>query len=223
MNQCDSHAASKPSRGVKLRRHIRSRFISGVFILIPLGVTLFVLKLIFTSLEAMAFPFVAPLLQGLPHSLIVLIAIAMMLTVIYMTGQIATFFIGQRMIRWGESLLLKIPLIKSVYITSKQVVEIFSANSMAAFKAVVLVAFPHPASLSMGFVTGTMLDPDGMLRYRIFVPTTPNPTSGFLVIMAGDQVQFTDISVESGIRMIVSGGMLAPTQYKVIAPLPINS
>jgi uncharacterized membrane protein len=200
-----------------LGRHVRSRFVSGLFVLIPLAVTIFVLKLVFSALEAAAMPFVRPLLKTAPQSVLVLIAVAFMAVFIYLTGLIASHIIGQKVIRWGETVLLRLPLVKSVYTTSKQVVEICSTNLAAAFKAVVMVTFPHPYSLAMGFVTGTMLDPNGYLRYRIFVPTTPNPTSGFLVVLAEDQVTFTDISVEEGIRMIVSGGMLAPTQYKKVS------
>ncbi len=199
---------------VSLGRHFRTRFVSGLFVLIPLAITVFVLNLVFSTLAVAAMPFVRPLLKTAPQFVLVLIAVAFMAVLVYLTGLIASHIIGQRMIRWGETLLLRLPLVNSVYTTSKQVVEIFSTNSAAAFKAVVMVIFPHPDSLAVGFVTGTMLGPDGHLRYRIFVPTTPNPTSGFLVVVEEDQVTFTDISVEDGLRMIVSGGMLAPAQYK---------
>jgi uncharacterized membrane protein len=203
-----------------LGKHIRTRFISGLFVLIPLAVTLFMLKLMLSALEALAMPFVRPLLKTAPQSVLMIIAVSIMVLLIYLVGQIASHMVGQRVIRWGEAILLRLPLVKSVYTASKQVVEIFSTNSTGAFKAVVLVTFPHPGSLAMGFVTGTMLDPEGQLRYRVFVPTTPNPTSGFLVIMADREIQFTDIPVEEGVRMIVSGGMLAPQQYKIVSTRP---
>ena len=201
-----------------LGRHFRSRFVSGLFVLIPLAVTIFVLKLVFSTLEATAMPFIRPLLKTAPQSVLVLIAIAFMTLFIYLIGLIASHIVGQKFIRLGESILLKLPIIKSVYTTSKQVVDIFSTDSATAFKAVVMVTFPHPDSMAMGFVTGTMLDPDRKVLYRVFVPTTPNPTSGFLVILSDKQVTFTDIPVEEGIRMIVSGGMLAPAQYKIAPP-----
>ena len=91
--------------------------------------------------------------------------------------------------------------------------DTFSNSTKAVFTATVLVAFPHPGSRAIGFVTGTMLDPEGRTLYRIFVATTPNPTSGFLLLLPKEDVTFTDISVEEGIKMIVSGGMLAPKSY----------
>jgi uncharacterized membrane protein len=132
-----------------------------------------------------------------------------------------THFLGRRFIKMGENLMLKLPIVKSVYSASKQVMDTFSNSTKAAFTATVLVSFPHPGARALGFVTGTILDPDGRKLYRIFVATTPNPTSGFLILLPEEDVTFTDISVEDGIKMIVSGGMLAPKQYeKRSGPLP---
>ncbi len=210
-----STSAGQPHK-FTLGRHFRSRFVSGLFALIPLAVTVFVLKLVLSTLESAAMPFVRPLLSTAPRFMLVIIAVVLMGVFIYLIGLIASHIVGQRVIRWGEAWLLKLPLIKSVYTASKQVVELFSTNSAAAFKAVVMVTFPHPDSMSMGFVTGTMLDPEGQLRYRVFVPTAPNPTTGLMVILPEKEITFTDIPVEDGIRMIVSGGMLAPAKFKSV-------
>ena len=222
MIMAESSKQGGESPKFSLGRHLRSRFVSGLFVLIPLAVTLFVLKVVLSTLESAAMPFVRPLLKTAPQFVLVVIAVVFMVTVIYLIGQIASHIVGQRVIRWGEALLLRLPLIKSIYTTSKQVVEIFSTNSATAFKAVVMVTFPHPDSMAVGFVTGSMLDPNADLLYRVFVPTTPNPTSGFLLILPESQIRFTDIPVEEGIRMIVSGGMLAPLQYKV-TPVPLKA
>jgi len=132
-----------------------------------------------------------------------------------------THFLGRRLIHLGEKVMLKLPIVRSVYSASKQVMDTFSNSTKAAFTATVLVSFPHPGARALGFVTGTILDPDGRKLYRIFVATTPNPTSGFLILLPEEEVTFTDISVEDGIKMIVSGGMLAPKQYqKRSGPLP---
>jgi len=201
-----------------LGRHLRSRLVSGVLVLIPLAVTLFVLRLVFSALISFALPVVQPLLKDAPPIVLLSIALLVMIVLIYVVGQITTHIVGRRMIKWGESVLLKLPLIKSVYAASKQMVDTFSTSTTAAFQAVVLVAFPHRESMAVGFVTGTILDQDNRLLYRVFVPTTPNPTSGFLVMLAEREVSFTDISIEEGVKMIVSGGMLAPAQYKLVAP-----
>lgn len=216
MKKTASTTGGGKTNKASLGRHFRSRFVSGLFVLIPLAVTVFVLKLVFSTLASAALPLGRPFFRDAPPVLLALLACVVMVLLIYLVGQIATHIVGQRLIRWGESILLRVPLVNSVYTTTKQVVDIFSTDSAAAFKAVVMVTFPHADSLAMGFITGTMRDPEGGLRYRVFVPTTPNPTSGFLVILAEHQIQFTDIPVESGIRMIVSGGMLAPPQYQIV-------
>ncbi len=107
---------------------------------------------------------------------------------------------------------MKLPIAKTVYAASKQVIDTFSNSTKAAFKSVVLIPFPFPGSLAVGFVTGTIPDSKGKILYRVFVPMAPNPTSGFLILLPEEALQFTEISVEDGIKMVVSGGILAPTQ-----------
>ena len=195
-------------------KHLRTRLVSGLLVLIPLAITLFVLNLFYSSLTAFVRPVMHPWIGDLPEQVLTLIALFATVAFIYLVGLITTHIIGRRVIHWGESLLLKLPIVKSVYSASKQVVNTFSSSTMAAFSAVVLVEFPRRGSLAVGFITGTILNPEGESLYRVFVATTPNPTSGFLIILPEKEVQFTDISVEDGVKMIVSGGMLAPRSYQ---------
>jgi uncharacterized membrane protein len=206
---------------IKIGGHLKTRMISGMLVLGPLVITLFILKIIYAALTAFVLPVLRPWLSELPESAVVIIATVASLLLIYLVGMFTTHFLGRRFIKMGENLMLKLPIVKSVYSASKQVMDTFSNSTKAAFTATVLVAFPHPGALAVGFVTGTILDPDGRKLYRIFVATTPNPTSGFLILLPEENVTFTDISVEDGIKMIVSGGMLAPKQYeKRSGPLP---
>jgi uncharacterized membrane protein len=162
-----------------------------------------------------------PVLEELPAGVLVFIATVLALLMIYLVGMFTTHLIGRRFILMGERLMLKLPIVKSVYSASKQVMETFSGSTKASFTATVLVEFPHAGALAVGFITGTILNPEGTTLYRIFVPTTPNPTSGFLIMLPEESVTFTDITVEDGIKMIVSGGMLSPKQYAVrSSPLP---
>jgi uncharacterized membrane protein len=207
--------------GSAIGKHMRTRLVSGLLVLIPLAITLFILNLFFSSLTAFVRPLMRPWVDELPEYSLTLIALFVTAALIYLVGLITTYMVGRRMIQWGETLLLRLPIVKSVYSASKQVVETFSSSTKAAFKAVVLVEFPRRDSLAIGFITGTILNPEGQTLYRVFVATTPNPTSGFLVILPEVEVQFTDISVEDGIKMIVSGGMLAPPAYR-IRPAPLQ-
>jgi len=207
--------------GSAFGRHLRARLVSGLLVLIPLAVTLFILSLLFSSLTSFARPVMRPWVGELPEYVLTLIALFVTVMLLYFVGLVTNHIVGRRLIHWGEALLMKLPIVKSVYSASKQVVETFSSSTKAAFKAVVLVGFPHKGSLAVGFITGSILDPEGKTLYNVFVATTPNPTTGFLVIYPADEVIFTDISVEDGIKMIVSGGMLAPKAYQV-RPKPVQ-
>ncbi|MEI7948310.1 MAG: DUF502 domain-containing protein [bacterium] len=203
-------------------KHLRARMISGILVLIPLAITIFLFNIILKSLTAFVSPWISLLLTKLPASYglknpdyaVTLLALCVTLLIIYFTGLLTNHIIGRRMISLGERVLMKMPIIKSIYSASKQVVDTFSSSTKAAFKAVAVVEFPRKGSLAIGFVTGSMTDPDGHLLYRVFIATTPNPTTGFLLILPADEVQFTDISVEDGVKMIVSGGVLSPESYQ---------
>ncbi len=203
--------------------HVKARMISGLLVLLPLVITLFVLKWGFAALTAFVLPVLKelPVLKDLPGGVLVFISTILALLMIYLVGMFTTHLIGRRFILMGERLMLKLPIVKSVYSASKQVMDTFSSSTKASFTATVLVEFPHAGSLAVGFITGTILNPQGKMLYRVFVATTPNPTSGFLIMLPEESVTFTDISVEDGIKMIVSGGMLAPKSYAVRSgPLP---
>jgi len=199
-------------------KHLRTRMISGILILIPLGITLFILNIMLASLTAFVRPLLHPFLGEIPENAVTFIALCVTTLIIYFTGLITNHIIGRRMIHLGERVLMKMPIIKSVYSASKQVVETFSSSTKATFKAVAVVEFPRKGSLAIGFVTGAMTNPDGQLVYRVFIATTPNPTTGFLLLIPADEVQFTDITVEDGVKMIVSGGVLSPDSYQKRPP-----
>jgi uncharacterized membrane protein len=195
-------------------KHLRTRLVSGVLVLIPLAITLFILNVFLSSLTSFVRPLLRSWLGELPEYVLTLIALSVTVLLIYFVGLITTHIIGRRMIHLGEMLLMKLPIVKSVYSASKQVVETFSSSTKAAFKAVVLIEFPHKNSYAVGFITGTIESPEGKTLYRVFVATTPNPTTGFLILVPEEDVRFTDISVEEGIKMIVSAGMLSPQTYQ---------
>lgn len=210
-----------PGIRASIGKHIRRRLVSGLLVLIPVAITLFILNFLFSFLTAFVRPVLKPWLDEMPEYLLALIALVVAVLLIYVVGVVATHIVGRRLIHFGEKLVMKVPMVRSIYSASKQVVDTFSSSTKAAFKAVVLVEFPHPGSLAVGFITGTMKGPDGRELYRVFVATTPNPTSGFLVILPEEKVTFTDIPIEDGIKMIVSGGMLSPESYRVQPAPPL--
>ncbi|MGQ9663082.1 MAG: DUF502 domain-containing protein [Kiritimatiellia bacterium] len=199
----------------KLTKHIRTRFLSGLLVSVPLFATWFVLRFVFRLMTGMLEPVVRPWVSHWPRFIGPLISLLATTVLIYLAGLITTFVVGRRLIRFAETLLLKLPMVGHVYSAAKQVVNTFSQTSRAGFKAAVLVSFPYHGAVSLGFVTGTTLAPDGKLLYRVFMPTAPNPTSGFVLLVPQEEIQFTNITVEDGLKMMVSGGLLAPSQYQL--------
>jgi hypothetical protein len=128
--------------------HLKARMIYGLLVLGPLFITLFILKLVFAALTA----FVLPLIKGLallnegPNGVLVFIATLVSLLLIYLVGLFTSHFIGCRLILLGEKLMMKLPIVKSVYAASKQMMDTFSNSTKAAFSAMVQVTFPHPQS-----------------------------------------------------------------------------
>ncbi len=131
--------------------------------------------------------------------------------VIVAIGCMSTFFLVRRMIHFGERMVSLVPLIKFFYTTPKEVLQTFTHSSKASFKRVVMLEYPRKECWVLGFVTGELIKrPDNIHLVAIFVPTTPNPTSGFMLLLPHDQVLDTNVPVEDGVRLIISGGILAP-------------
>jgi uncharacterized membrane protein len=146
------------------------------------------------------------------------LSLAILLVVIYVLGAVARHVVGRRILGLGESLVLRLPFVKMVYSTSKQVVAAFQGQRRRAFKSVVFIEFPRPGMKAVGFVTGQVRLADGTAWETVFVPTTPNPTTGFLqLVPAGTAVQ-TGYTVEEGVKMIMSLGALTPTAEPPTGP-----
>lgn len=209
----------KSSYWSRIKGTMRTRVVSGLLVMIPLVVTMLILKLILGTMANILAPVIRATLEykGMrevidpawePY-LVGVASIVALLILIYFIGVLAAYVFGRKVIVRGEGILLRLPLIKSIYAASKQVVEAVSLPNRSAFKAVVLVEFPRPGFLAMGFSTGTV-EVNDRTYCRVFVPTAPNPTSGFFEIVEIDQVQETTLTVEEGFKIIVSGGILTP-------------
>ncbi len=202
-------ASSAPATS-RLRGRLRSRMASGIVAVVPIVVTVAVLRFLFTATSSVLLPVVSPAAEELPPWAHAALSFAILLGVIYVVGEVATNFIGRRVLGLVESLVLRVPFVKVIYSASKQVAAAFQGRKARAFKSVVYVDFPAPGMQAIGFVTGDMTDPNGTACHTVFVPTTPNPTTGFLQIVPTDKVVRTTYSVEDGIKMVMSLGVLVP-------------
>jgi len=192
------------------QRFLRNRLISGLFILVPLWVTFLVVKAAFHAMASVLQPLVSLLPLQLPDWVEVVISILAFVLLVLLVGVIAGKVVGQRMLMWGESLIMKIPVIKAIYSAAKQVVDAVSIPERKTFKSVVLVEYPRPGIKVIAFMTGVTRDEEGRNWCRVFIPMSPLPTSGFLQLFPVEEVRVTGITVEEAFKMLISGGFIAP-------------
>ena len=190
--------------------HFKARMASGLVVLIPLVVTVAVIRFLFNFTSGILLPIVDPAVDNWPAGARAALSFAILIAVIYLLGLVARNIVGRRILHFGESVVLKVPFVKVVYSVSKQVVAAFQGQQSKAFKSVVFIEFPRPGLRAVGFLTGEMSMEDGSRWNTVFIPTTPNPTTGFLQVVPVADVVRTNYTVEEGIKLIMSLGALAP-------------
>ncbi len=192
-------------------RHIRRRLIAGAMLLVPLVVTVVVLRFIFQFIFRFARPlgrFIAP--QETDSVWLTVVSLAALFLLMYVAGTCANWVVGRRCVSLAERFLGKIPLVRTIYASARQVVDAVGASGKKHFRSVAFLDFPTPGITSIGFVVGEIEDDAGRPCYTLFVPLVPNITSGFLLVMPRSEVRLAALSVEEGIRLVLSSGILAP-------------
>lgn len=193
-----------------MKKHIRKYLISGLLFILPIGITLFFLRFLMKITAGSIVGITSKYWDSSHPVQAWLISLAVFIMFIYGIGIFTTHIIGRRLIAIGEIIIMRVPFLKTIYGVSKQVVHAFIDPNRATFKSVVLVEFPQPGVRLVGFITGNIEDKQGQNCYKVFVPTCPNPTSGFFLIVRPDEMEHTDLSVEDAMKMIVSGGIVGP-------------
>jgi len=198
-----------------LMARLRRYLITGLVIWIPLGVTLFVIQLFIGYMDGLVTVFprswqpaqlVGFNIPGLGVVLVVLILL--------FTGFLASNYLGRILLSLGNELLEHIPLVRSIYTTAKQISDTMFSNTGRSFRKVVLIRYPNRDTWSLAFQTGESLGelnaklPEHMVS--VFVPTTPNPTSGFLLMVPQDDMIELQMSVDEALKMIISLGVIVP-------------
>jgi uncharacterized membrane protein len=144
------------------------------------------------------------------------LGIILTVSIIYLTGLTATNVFGRRFLNLGESILFRLPIIRSIYGPTKQLVVMMTTPGGKGVKRVVLVEYPTPGFWVVGFVTGEVPGDEKTLpQWSIFIPTTPNPTSGMMVILPSRHVQLTGITFEEAVSFVVSGGIVVPPSLRL--------
>jgi uncharacterized membrane protein len=198
------------SFGHWLWRVFRRHFLAGILVVVPIGVVVLVLIWFFTSIDSI----LQPLIKAIFGREITGVGFAFTLVLIYLVGIVAENYIGRRLIRFGESTLERVPLLKQLYSGSKNVIAGLSGTGLnkAAFREVVLVEFPREGMQTVAFVTNEIKDEAGKTLLNIFIPTAPVPTSGYFEIVSEDRVVRTKIGVDEAMQMVISSGMISPTE-----------
>lgn len=223
--------SSSHSLGHRLQR----LFLTGLLTLLPIWLTWVVVKFVFAALSSLSRPWIDPLLHRLassaPRSLgwlaqdWVLTAIGLFATVfaILAVGWLARRVLGQRLLGWFEALINRIPLANTIYNSARQLLDLLQKKPDGT-QRVVLIDFPHNEMKTLGFVTRVMHETGtGRELAAVYVPTTPNPTSGYLEIVPVEKITPTDWTVDQAMRFIISGGAVAPDAIPFSPPAAQSS
>ena len=201
----------------------RASFLTGLAVLLPVLVTFAIVVWVFGSVANVTDRLLFFLPRKLTHSeggLGVmywhwsLLALAVAVALVSLVGLLARYYMGKRMIAWMDAAMLRVPLINKIYSVIKQVNEAFTSSKKNSFKTVVMVEFPRAGIYSLGFITAEQHAEVQAKTHEhvicVFIPTTPNPTSGFLILVPEHQLTKLDMSVPDGLKFIVSLGAIAP-------------
>jgi uncharacterized membrane protein len=215
----DSHP--NPSRlqraGAAVREALRRYFVTGVLVFAPIAVTAWVVLRVVQILDNALLPQIlklaAPGIEEAPR--IPLVGAVFTLLFILLLGVIARHFFGMEAVRLGERLLARVPIARSIYNGVKQLVEaIFLSPSRQGFRRVVLIEYPRKGIYAIAFTTGPargiVQDATPGTMINCFVPTTPNPTSGFYLLVPERELIAVDMTVEEAFKLVMSGGLVVP-------------
>jgi len=201
--------------------HVKRYLITGLFTFVPLWLTWVVFKFIFTFLSHVGAPVVAGLFSGLSavfpgaaawlsqEWLQSIIAFVGTVLAFYLVGVASDRVFGQRLLATFEEMIGRIPLVQTIYGGTKKLMTML-ATKPAGTQRVVLIDFPSPELKSVGFVTRVFVDSDGRELAAVYVPTTPNPTGGYLEIVPMEKILATDWSMDQAMAFILSGGAVGP-------------
>jgi len=195
-------------KSISIFARLRNYFITGIVVLVPIGITLYLTKF-FISISSKLIPYDLNPNNYLPFAIP---GLEIILSVIFITiiGGLSLSFIGKRILKFVNDLFKKIPILRTIYSAIGQMTETFAPRKGSKKKSVVLIEYPRKGSWAVGFATkdnsGEISEKTNSNLVNVFVPTTPNPTSGFLLMFPKNEVIYLDMSFEEASKFIVSAG-----------------
>jgi uncharacterized membrane protein len=191
-------------------KKVRGQFMAGILVVVPAGASILILVWVFTSIDNILQPAINTIFgHNIPG-----VGFGATIILIYVVGAIARNILGKRIIRYGESLLAKVPIFRQLSSGIRQILESFAAPGKTGFMQVVLVEFPREGMRALGFITNELKDTTGEKLLSVLIPTAPNPTSGFLQIVKEKDVIRTQITVDEALKMVVSAGRMTPDEVQ---------
>lgn len=210
------------TRSSRLYHALRRYFIAGLLVIVPLWGTYLILRALFLTLEGV----LGGLLKEYFRYYIPGLGVVALILLVFAAGIFATNFLGRKILSLWEAFLKRVPLIRNVYSLVKSIVDTLSLQGQAAeqFNRVVLVEFPRKGQYSLAFVTGVsrgeVQSVTKQKLFNVYVPTTPNPTSGYLLMVPEEEMVPLSMGVEEGMKLIISGGFYVPSAEGEAAPPP---
>jgi len=186
---------------------------AGLTIIVPLWVTGWVLKLLFNWADGFSAPLIRQIARpfGDPNFHIPGLGFVLTFVILWVVGTLATNVVGRSLLQYAREALEGLPLVRTIYAPIQQLMESLTSPGKAGFEKVVLVEYPRTGLWTLGFLAGDVTREDEVApAHSIFVPTAPNPTTGFMLIVPPEQLLPTDLGVEEALKMIVSAGVVVP-------------
>lgn len=200
---------------------LKAKFITGVLVITPAFLSIFIIVFIFNKIDNLISPLIVKLFQRyflhieLPHFIITFLSLLFLFILIIFVGVVAENFVGKRILKFIDRLLSSTPLVKGIYIALKQLFDAFRLTNSKKFNKVVFVEYPKKDMWVIGFTTAPLCSE--LSQYfsennmvNVFIPTTPNPTSGYLVVVNSNSIIETSLSIEDAVKYVVSGGVIQP-------------
>lgn len=196
----------------RIARNIRTNLLAGLLVMVPVGVTILIFRLLFRSVDAILGPLLYNLLAKWQPDVFVErripgLGIVATLILLYIAGSLTRFYLGREFFGLWERFIGKVPLFRTINKAAKQIVATFTTPDSQPFRRVVFIRFPRDGIYTLCFVTGELKFSPEESRTIVFVPTPPNPTNGLLFIVKKEEVVESNLTVEEGIRMVVSAGI----------------
>ena len=198
----------KSSKKIPIRK-IRNKFLTGLLTLLPIYITYVLLKFVIGIAPNI------PYLRTIPfftnnEALAIIIEFIVALIVIFCIGLIISNVLGKKLFVFFEKIMEKVPLINTIYISSRQIMQTLTKAGKGNFKQVVFIEYPRKGLWTLAFITAYSKSESGEQYVHIFLPSTPNPTTGFVLFMRETDVIPSGLSIEEGLKTLISGGMISP-------------